>query len=630
MLTSKHIDKICLVVCLLMLLLTGLFMNGEALGIEVITDTDAGDGQFTANDLNGDWDPSGATQITLTGDSGSVKGSGAYINDGDVHILYAGTYILSGELTNGSVIVEANNSDKIWILLDGVSLYCDDSAAFLVEQAEKVFLTLAAGTENTISSGAEYSQEAVSSKIDGAIYSRDDLTINGSGSLRVAAAYKHGIVCNDDLVITGGAIEITAAQDGIHANDSVRLANADLTISAGDDGITASNDEETAYIYMESGSVSIPSCYEGVEAINVSIAGGTLDIRPTDDGINANGRGSSSGIHISGGDITIINETGRDADGLDSNGSIDISGGNLFISVNGNGGSAAIDYGSENGGSCTISGGTVIAAGSSMMAEGFDSSSEQCFIMYTTSNASAGTAVTLKNEAGNVLLSEEIPCSFSSIVISTPELQMGETCTISVGSTEAEIVVDNSSSGSFTMAGMFNGRGGRGGQTLGGWPGSGDTGMENTPPEIPSGDPGQEGTPGMPDGQTPQGMENTPPEIPSGDPGQEGTPEMPDGPMPQDGGDISRDDFTPGGGQGGGRPDMGEMQFPDQTRGQNGMDGGKRGNGGQFMQWEQDQDGPQGFAAPEGPAASLGTLALVGASVLFLLAGILVARKVKH
>ena len=662
--TSKHIDKICLAVCLLTLLLTGLFVNGEALGIEVITDADAGDGQFTANDLNGNWDRSGATQITLTGDGGSVRGSGAYVNDGDVHILYAGTYILSGELTNGSVIVEANDTDKIWILLDGVSLYCDDSAALLVEQAKKVFLTLADGTENSISSGAEYSQEAVSSRIDGAIYSRDDLTINGSGSLRVAAAYKHGIVCNDDLVIAGGTIEITAAQDGIHANDSARLANMELTVNAGDDGVTVSNDDETAYIYVESGSISIPSCYEGIEAVDITIAGGTLDIRPTDDGINANGTGRGSMIRITGGDITIINETGRDADGLDSNGSIDISGGNVFISVNGSGTNAAIDYGSENGGVCTVSGGTVIAAGSSMMAEGFDSSSEQSFIMYTT-NAAAGTAVTLKNAAGNVLVSEEIPCSFSSIVISTPELQMGETCTISVGGTEEEIVVDNSSTGGFVMTGMFGGRGGgKADRFFGGQPGTGDMGNTDTPPELP-------------DGDAPMG-------------------EMPDGQMPQNDGRGFRGDFVPGGFQGGDMgdmpggqmPDMGEIpggqmpdmdtipdapvfgdgndtappdsfqipeddpgmqteediqrepsgseavsgeaQLPDQTRGQNGMGGGNRGDGRQFMQWDQNQSGPQDAAASGTPAVSPGALALVGVSILSLLAGIIIAFKVKH
>ena len=614
--TSKHIDTICIVILLFALVLTGLFMNGKALGITPIIDGDAGDGQFTANDLNADWDSTGATRITLTGDGGSVKGNGAYVYDGDVHILNAGEYILSGELDGGSVIIDADSNDKIWILLDGVSLHCDDNAAILVEQAEKVFLTLASGSENSVSSGAEYKAEAVSAGIDGTIYSRDDLTINGSGSLNVTAEYRHAIVCNDDLVITGGTIEIKAVQDGIHANDSARFADADIMINAGDDGITVSNDDETGYIYIESGNISIPACYEGIEAVDITIAGGVIDITPTDDGINANGRGSNSVIRITGGDITIINETGRDADGLDSNGDIYISGGNTFISVTGSGSNSAIDYGRENGGVCEVSGGTVIAAGGSTMAEGFDSSSEQCFIMYNTETASAGTAVTLKNSVGTMLVSETIPCSFSSVVISTPELQMGEICTLSIGGTEAEITVDNSSNSSgFGMRGMFGGgmqqggfsggmRGGRGGrmsQFDGSRPDISDPDTENEQPQN---------VPEMPSGQ-----------MPDQDGGRR---EMPTEQMPDGGGDPNiKPKF-------GGQEDSSEqMQVPDEQHGQ-GEKGSNWRDENRFMQRGQNQGWFQGGGADETPALSSDTLILVGASILVLLAGILIALKVKH
>ena len=593
--TSKHIDLICVIALVITLIVTVLFMNGEALGIEAAADADAGNGQFTANDLKADWDTAGATYITLTGDGGSVKGNGAYVYDGDVHIIYAGRYVISGELTNGSVIVDADGDDKIWILLDGVSLRCEDSAAILVEQADKVFLTLAEGTENFISCGASYSEEAVFAKIDGAIYSKDDLTINGGGSLTVTAAYQHGIVGNDDLVIAGGHIGITAAQDGIHANDSARFADMDLTIRAGDDGITVSNDDETAYIYIESGNISIPSCYEGIEALDITIAGGVIDIRPTDDGINANGRGGNSVINITGGDITIINETGRDADGFDSNGSIYISGGNIFISVNGSGGSAAIDYGTENGGVGKISGGTVIAAGGSMRAEGFDASSEQCFIMYTTSTAASGTSVTLTNEAGTTLISEVIPCAFSSIVISTPELQLGETCTISIGDSSEEITVDNTSgSGGFGMGGMqgdmFGGRGGN--RFSNGRLSASNAGTEDVRPMKPSA-------------------------LSTADTGR--------GDMPQQPGE---------GFMGGDMPQMPDGNFGDwnipQISDDNLVRGGNRRGGDQFMQWEQNPDWTQGGAAADSSALSSDVLILVGVSILVLLAGILIALKMKH
>ncbi len=460
--TSKHIDVICAIAAVLTLLLTILFMNGRAIGLTVLADEDAGDGQFTANDLRADWADSAdnTTQIVLSGDTASVNGNGAYVYGSDIHIVYAGRYIVSGELTDGSLIIDADGDDKIWILMNGASLRCSDGAAMVIEQAEKVFLTLADGTENVIAGWEEADAEEESSasdesgSIDGTIYSRDDLTVNGSGSLTVTSGYRHGIVCNDDLVITGGQLTVTAPQDGLHANDSVRIANADLTIRAGDDGITVSNDEATGYFYMESGSVTIPSCYEGIEAIDVTVCGGDIDISPTDDGINANGYGTSS-ITVAGGNIRIVNPTGRDADGLDSNGNIYVTGGNLFISMNGSGSNCAIDCGTESGGVCRISGGTVIAAGGSNMAEGFDSSSEQCFIMQTTS-ADANTEVALRNESGDVLLSGTVPCAFSSIILSAPQLQMGETCTLIIGDTETEVTVDNSSVSAFAfgMRGM--------------------------------------------------------------------------------------------------------------------------------------------------------------------------------
>ena len=611
--TSKHINLICIIVTVLTVAVTVLFMNGETLGITVITDEEAGDSLFTSNDLNGDWDSSNATRITLNGDGGSVSGNGAYIYNGDVYIVYAGKYVISGELTDGSIIINADGDDKIWLLLDGVHLSCENNAAIIVEQAEKVFLTLAEGTENVISCGAEYSEDAVLAGIDGAIYSRDDLTINGSGSLTVTAEYKHGIVCNDDLVITGGAIDVTAAQDGIHANDSVRFANADLTVNAGDDGITVSNDDESAYVYVESGSINILSCYEGIEAIDITIAGGVIYILPTDDGINANGRGGNSVINIIGGDITIINETGRDADGLDSNGSIYISGGSIFISVNAGGGSCALDCGTENGGVCEISGGTVIAAGSSAMAEGFDSSSEQCFIMYSTSGTAEGTAVSLTNEGGKVLLSETIPCSFSSLVISTPELEMGETCTLSIGGTEAEIVVDNSSdSGGFGMGGMQMGSG-HGGGFGGGrmFDGNFEDG------EIPNGDFADGEMPEMPNGDFADGEL---PERPDGDFADGELPERPDG-------DFANGELPE-------KPDgnFADGELPEKPDGNFAGDempnGGFTDNGdfrGDSIELGDNQD-----AADDSFSLSPETLILTGVSLLVLLAGILFAAKIKH
>ncbi len=527
MATHKHIDAICIVIIMFTLLLTILFMNGKTLEIQTVAREENSDAMFTDNDLDAAWDTADATKITLSDEGSTVSGNGAYVYNGDIHIVYAGKYMLSGTLSDGSIIVEADNDDKIWLMLSGVSIHSEDGAVIRVEQAGKVFLTLQDGTMNTLSSGSAYSEETVSAGVDGTIYSRDDLTINGTGSLQVTAEYQHGIVCNDDFVITGGTLNVTAIQDAIHANDSVRIKEADLTLSAGDDGITVSNDEETSFLYVESGKISIPSCCEGLEAVQITIAGGKLDIAATDDGLNASGYSGSSVINITGGEITVTVENGRDADGIDSNKDIYISGGKLFVSVSDNGGNYAIDYGSEYGGKCEISGGTVLACGSNGMAEGFDSSSSQGFLMQTAS-ASAGTTVTIKDIDGNELISEKVPCSFSSVLISTPDMKVGDTCTLIVGDTETEMTIDNASDG-----GSFGGFGG-------GMPGGNGFGDRQLPnqrsfdrndgatdvtqdSETASSDQQSGNTPsGFPENGVADGMQ--PPEMPNGAEGNMGNP----------------------------------------------------------------------------------------------------------
>lgn len=454
--THKKIDVICIVSMILAVGLTILLMGGKALGIIPVISCETGNGMFTSDDLDADWDVSSATQITLSDKGSDINGNGAYAHDGNVYIAYAGHYVLTGELTNGSVIVDADKSDKIWLMLDGAAIHCDDDAAIRIEQADKVFLTLADGTESIISSGVRYDAETAASGVDGVIYSRDDLTINGNGTLVVNAGYYHGIVCNDNLAITGGNIAISAVQDGIHANDSVCIRDSVISISSGDDGITVSNDDETAFLYVESGKISVTECYEGLEAVDITIAGGTIDIMAADDGINANGSGENSVIRIIGGDIRLTNPSGRDADGLDSNGDIHIEGGRVFISVADSGGNCAIDYGSENGGECIVSGGTIIACGGSIMAEGFDAGSPQGFLMHSAA-AGAGTTISLKDSEGRELLSEEIPYGFSSVVLSTPELKVGDVCTIVIDDVEEQITIDNSAASGFGPGGMPGG-----------------------------------------------------------------------------------------------------------------------------------------------------------------------------
>ena len=528
MLTHKNIDLVCILVLALTLLLTAAFMNGEKLGIRVIADEDAesysGDAFFTANDLDGAWgDNAYTTYITLSGENAEIKGNGAYAFDGGVVITNGGWYVLSGTLTDGSIVVDAYDSSKVWLRLEGVDVACSDDACLIVDQADKVFLTLAEGTENSFTGGESYSADALEDNTGGVIFAHDDLTINGSGSLTVTAGCGHGIDANDSLVITGGTIRITAPQDGIHVNDSFRFTAADLTVSAGDDAI-----HSDAELYVESGTILITQCYEGLEGLTIHIAGGDITVYSRDDGLNANGSVALGGfggmtaeappaqsadeaetyIRITGGTITIINDSGSDADGLDSNGSIYLEGGTLRISLKGDGSNCAIDYGSESGGEAIVTGGTIVACGGSGMAEAFSSGSTQCAVLYILgSTAAAGTEFRVLDASGNEILSYAPPCSYSAVSFSSPELAVGEIYTVCVGDTAAELTLNETATqvGSSGMGGMGAFGGGKQpfesapGDTAAppaaGWDSSGEPPERPSPPDWEEGGEDRPGAP---------------------------------------------------------------------------------------------------------------------------------------
>ena len=322
--THRHIDAICVAVLIVTLLITVLFMNGEALGIRVIVDEDAeehgGDFWFTANDRDGTWDTAGATVIMLNGNTATVSGGGAYVYDGDVVISSAGKYVLSGTLSDGCVLVDTNNSAKVWIRLDGVDITCSDGPCLDVEQADKVFLTLADGTANSMTT-TEFSTEAQEAGKDGTLFARDDLTVNGAGSLTVSAPEAHGIVGNDELVIAGGYVTVTAAQDALHANDGLNIADAMLLLSAGDDGVAVTGELST--FYLESGTVNVTAEDKGVNAGNAILTtGGSLEVAAGGDGISAAGE-----IRIENGEITIH----AGDDGMHSDTAVAVSGGTVQI-----------------------------------------------------------------------------------------------------------------------------------------------------------------------------------------------------------------------------------------------------------------------------------------------------------
>ena len=234
---------------------------------------------FTERDLAGTYDESEAVYVTLSDDGITGETDGVAINGQTVTITEEGTYVFSGTLSEGQIVVDADDA-KVQIVLDNVDITCASSAAVYVKSAEKVFVTLAEGSQNTLRNTDEY-VAIDDNNIDAVIFSKSDLTLNGTGSLTIVSAEGHGIVSKDDLKITGGTYDITAAGHALSGKDSVRIADGTFVLTAGKDGIHAENadDEEKGYIYIADGDFTITSDGDGMDASNiVQIEDGTFDI----------------------------------------------------------------------------------------------------------------------------------------------------------------------------------------------------------------------------------------------------------------------------------------------------------------------------------------------------------------
>lgn len=532
------------------------------------------DSMFTDRDMEIGYEESESIAIALNGASASCDDSRVSISGSTVTITGEGTYLLSGSLSNGQIVIDAEKTDKLHLVLNGVDINCDTSAAVYIKQADKVFVTLAADTENKLSNQSEF-VAIDDNNIDAVIFSKEDLTLNGLGSLTIDAVYGHGIVSKDDLVITSGTYEINAASHGLSGKDSVRISSGTFTITSGKDGIHAENTDDTSlgFLYItggdftvnaqtdgfdasstlqildgnfifttgggsanastkqdgsinpdwgfwgqedtdtvsgeestpsakglkadgdltvnggtfqidssddcihsnanvticggtfqllsgddgihadtqtaiSGGTLNIDKSYEGIEGQSIIISGGEISLTASDDGLNAAGGSDQSALNgrpgmdnftasadcsleISGGKITI--DAG--GDGIDSNGSLTVSGGEVYVSGPTSGADGALDYDGDG----SITGGTVVAAGSSQMAQNFGSSSTQGTMLVSFSAQAAGSTVTLTDENGNVLASFSPAKEYSSVVVSCPQLTAGETYTLTAGTETQEI-----------------------------------------------------------------------------------------------------------------------------------------------------------------------------------------------
>lgn len=254
-------------------------VNAEETVAQSETGTFSSTDMFTERDLAGTYEESGAVYVTLSDDGITGETAGVAINGQTMTITAEGTYIFSGTLSEGQIVVDADNA-KVQIVFDNVDITCASSAAVYVKSAEKVFVTLAEGSQNTLRNTDEY-VAIDDNNIDAVIFAKSDLTLNGTGSLTIVSAEGHGIVSKDDLKITGGTYDITAAGHALSGKDSVRIADGTFILTAEKDGIHAENadDEEKGYIYIADGDFTITSDGDGMDASNiVQIEDGTFDI----------------------------------------------------------------------------------------------------------------------------------------------------------------------------------------------------------------------------------------------------------------------------------------------------------------------------------------------------------------
>jgi len=477
------------------------------------------------------------------------------LSNESISITSAGTYHLTGTIENGSVTINAKDTDVVRLVLENVNITSSNGPAINVENAKKVILILEEGSTNNITDGENYNNIDADGEPNGAIFSKDDLVINGYGTLNVQANFEDGIVSKDDLkilnstinisakddgirgkdyiaikkaklditcecdglkstettdttkgyiIITSSEIKITSTQDAIqaetfvkiedgtfdittgggsqnsstqssnwgmwrgqtqssqteesakaikgnsevyilagtfnidssddsiHSNGNVVIDNGTFNITSGDDGIHA--DEN---LVINNGNINIAKSYEGIESANMEINGGTINVIASDDGINIAGGNDSSAINgrpgqnnfssstnqsliVNNGEITID----ADGDGIDINGAGYINGGTLVINGTTSGGNGFLDYDRE----FKITGGIVIATGSSDMLQTPSNSSTQYAISAVLTNSqTAGSKITLKDSEDKNIVEFTSEKNFTAILISTPEIIKGET-----------------------------------------------------------------------------------------------------------------------------------------------------------------------------------------------------------
>ena len=480
----------------------------------------------SSEDDAGTTDTSSATTITLSGSSASASGSSSSnvkVDGGTATINSGGTYVISGELTNGRIVINAPKAD-VRLVLSGASITSSDGPAIDVQDAGNAIVVLAKDSKNTLTDGATYAsgQEATA-----ALFSSDTLTVTGTGSLNVTGSYKDGISSKNGLIITGNAtINVKAADDGLRGKDYLVVESGTLTVEAGGDGLKSSegNDETKGFISLGKASVTLTSSDDAITATtDVTVKDTTLTITagggqanatveeqaapgqestadsttPSPKGINAGvSYTQDSGsvtvnaadeglqapfINVAGGELSIaagddgINASNGDhvieghenADTESDDGSVlTISGGEVEVSY-------ASSDGIDSNGSAYVKGGIVVVSGQAGEMDGaVDANGETQLVGVTGSpSVSAGDTLTVTDSSGSQVASVKVDFTAAAItVLGLTEGQQYTVATSSGGSATGTASALSTGMGG-PMGGGAGGQGGPGGQ--GGQPGGG-------------------------------------------------------------------------------------------------------------------------------------------------------------
>jgi len=453
--------------------------------IEDVSDASVHMYEYDEDDYYIDWADQNPNFIKLNGSDITVEGTGANVDGSTVTVNNEGVYVVSGKLDDGQIIINSEDKGKVRLVLNGAEINCSNNASINVISGKTV-ISLEEGTENIVSDGTTYTlEDETTDEPNSAIFSKEDLTFNGTGTLTVKGNYNNGITSKDELKITGGNIIINSADDALMGRDVVAVKDGEIIIQSGGQGIKTTNDTdaEVGSIYIEGGTLSIESTddainaingvnivngeititteddgihadsfidisggainiqksYEGIESALVTISDGDINVVSSDDGINIAGGNDSSSLNGRPGQNNFSSSTATDnkltinggnisvnatGDGLDANGSIYMTGGTVIVNGPTSNGNGSLDYDGE----FNITGGTIIALGSSGMAQTTSDSSTQNSIMINfTEMQKSGTTVHVEDSDGNIIMTFEPEKEYQSLVMSSPSLKLDET-----------------------------------------------------------------------------------------------------------------------------------------------------------------------------------------------------------